>query len=334
MSHPQKPLIDLMTGGFPEEHGKPSRIETVISNVFLFETTVYKVYKSYNNFFNKEFSDLSEKQPRFDFTKRDFEWNQLLSPLVYKMIIGVRVNGGSIEVVEEDEAEELVIVMNRVNAEDFLFEKLTKGLITKEDAFSMGKQLADALKRVRTSPAPQLNYYEAFAQRIKDARNWLKLTPEFLSDEEADAWCDFLEKFRNTNKELFENQLSAEIAANGDMHSHNAVYANGVMSLMDTYPPKKEWTTDHQSMCLYRLGTDIWFLTGDKSLFEAFITGYEEGIGMKIRGFLDPAFVVYAATIMVSYLYALQKSDPEKKVIAERFHAFLRQYFKEVTRQV
>ena len=114
MTYSQKPLIELVKAGkTPGETTIPKHIETVISNVFVFENLVYKVYKNDNDFFNQGFRDISTTSARFDFTRRDFTWNQTLSPSIYLELRGVEVTEeGEISFVEEDQAEELVMVMN------------------------------------------------------------------------------------------------------------------------------------------------------------------------------------------------------------------------------
>ncbi|MDB5259964.1 MAG: hypothetical protein JWN37_195 [Candidatus Nomurabacteria bacterium] len=330
MNYSQKPLIDLMKEGkFPGEIIKPKHIETVISNVFIFDTKVYKIYKNDNEFFNREFRDVSGKEARFSFTKRDFEWNHSLSPSIYTDIVGVRVRDGIIEVISPDEkAEDLVIVMNRANTNDVLFEKLISNQISKEDSYVIGKELARSLKTVQKKIFNQ-NYFDLYKGRVDDLRSWIKLVPEYISEEESGAYCDFLERSMEKNRELFENELSNELVADGDFHSHNAIYSGGEFLLMDTFPPKEEWGIGHHHIPVYRIGTDIWALSGKKDFFNEFIRGYEEISGKKIEKRLEDLYVVYASGIAVSYLYMLQKTDKEKKPFAERFHKFLRDFVEE-----
>ena len=311
------------------ESGFPKHIETVISNVFLFDTNVYKLYKSYNNFFNRDFSDISERDPRFDFVRRDFEWNHSLSPTVYREIRGVR-EGDVVEFVDESDAEELVIVMDHVDSKEFLFEKLVDNALSADDARSIGMQLAVTMQRVRTTPVPDMRYFDVFEQRIKDARNWLKLDPESVSVEEADAWCDYLIRFRDTHRETFEDASSMRMLENGDIHTMNALYSGGTLNLMDTYPPKSAWTTDYEFMPMYRMATDLLAL-GNEQLFDACIDGYVGAGGRIPDRTLDPVFITYAASIAVSYLHSLARSDPTKREAAGKFHSFLRSYFASVS---
>ncbi len=325
----QKPLIELLKAGkFPGENSTPKHIETVISNVFIFDKKVYKFYKNDNEFFNKGFRDLAPKESRFDFTKRDFKWNSSLSPEIYTDILGVSVVDGEVVVIDDiDSAEEVVILMNRVNTEDLLFEKLMRGEITEDESFLMGKQFAESLKRAQTKFESKYNFYEKFEMRVSDLRGWMNSVSEFITEEESRGYCDFLETFRIDHKDLFEKEMSEELVHGGDIHSHNAVFTDGNLYLMDTFPPKEEWVVDHMLIPLYRVGTDIWALSGKKELFEAFIKGYEEGSGTTVNRFFDDIFIIYASAIMVPYLYMLQRTDKQKEESAKRFHKFIREYF-------
>lgn len=332
MDYSQKPLIELMKAGkFPGETGVPKHIETVISNVFLFDKKVYKFYKNDNDFFNKGFRDISAKADRFAFTEKDYHWNHTLSPSIYTGLINVAVKDGAItEVATTAEADELVIVMNKIDANDMLHEKLVAGKISAEDCFKIGQQLAESMKRVQVTLPQTYNFYDLFESRIKDLRDWIRSVTDYISLEESNSYCDFLEEFRNKNKDWFENELSAEVTTDGDFHSHNAIYSKGTFYLMDTYPPKEAWGISHQLIAPYRIGTDIWALSGKQEFFESFIKGYEASSGITVDRRLDNLYIMYASGIAVSYLYMLQTTDPDKKESAENFHKFVKDYFAKI----
>ncbi|EKD58362.1 MAG: hypothetical protein ACD_56C00146G0021 [uncultured bacterium] len=327
----QKTLIELLKSGkFRDEISLHKHIETVISNVFIFEKKVYKVYKNDSDFFNKNFRNLAEKDERFAFTKKDFEWNKTLTPSVYSHITHVAVKDGVIIEVEKEEAEEILFVMERVDTQGVLFEKLISGRITKEDCYAIGKQLGESISKAQGTPTPQKDFSQLFKDRIKDLRDWMYHVPDHVSKEEVDAYCDYLDSLREKHADWFSDHLSKEVTADGDFHSHNAVYIDGKFLLMDTYPPKEEWGLGHKHIAIYRIGVDIWGLTGKKEFFEAFLQGYEKGSGSTINRELDKVFVVYVAGIAVSYLYMLQKSDITKLNPAKKFHNFLKEYFQSI----
>lgn len=333
MSYFQKPLLGLLkegkVSGEMGQHSKPRHIETVISNVFIFDTKVYKVYKNDNDFFNASFRDISTKENRFSFSKKDFAWNNTLSPSIYTELVGVRVTNDAIEyAVPEEEAEELVIVMNRINTEDILFQRLNRKDLSRDDCHRIGKQFAESFKKIQKR-LPGHNYFDLYGNRIADLRSFILLVTEYISAEESGAYCDFMDRVRLKHEDWFTSTLSEEVSTDGDFHSHNALFSNGSFYLMDTYPPKEEWGAGHPLIGLYRIGVDIWALSGEKEFFEAFIKGYEEGSGTVVDRTLEDMYIMYGGGIMVSYLYMLQRTDPDKKEAAERFHAFLRNYFQE-----
>lgn len=325
----QKPLIELFCSGkFPGESGVPKHIETVISNVFLFERKVYKVYKNDNDFFNSNYRDLSGREDRFIFTKKDFEWNNDLSPSIYTSVQGITAGDDMIHVVSEYQAEELILIMNRVDTKDLLYEKLIQNLITEQDCYMIGTQLAKHLKGIKRY-LPDFDFSDVFDARITDLRNWIQSVTDHISTEESGMYCDFLQNFNDINRSELKEKFNDSIAFEGDFHSQNALFTNKQLFLMDTYPPKEEWGIGHQLTSVYRVGADIWALSGKESFFQAFLSGFMEEGDMTIEKKFNPFFVVYASGIMVSYLYMLAQTDPEKMGPAQKYHNFLRTYFSE-----
>lgn len=330
MSYTQKPLIELMKAGkIPGESTVPEHIETVISNLFLFPERVYKVYKNDNEQFNRDFRDIALKDGRFSFTRRDFAWNNLLSPSIYRTLMGASVVEQEIVMTEPvDASDELVIVMARVNTDDVLFNLLMAGMVSTHDACTMGAQLAEVLPKMQ-EPRTEVSAFLNFGMRIEDIRMYIALVPDCIGQEEAMLYCDHLETFRLAHRERFDS-FTSEMVRDGDCHSHNALYSGGKFYLMDSFPPKEEWGYGHYPFPLYRIGVDMWALSGKGELFEAFIEGYERGGGRTIDRWLDQVYVFYVALIATPYLYILSKSDPSKREAAVRYHGFVKAYFEKL----
>lgn len=329
MSYSQQKLIDLIKeGNFTETSTTPERhIETVISNVFLYKDSVYKIYKNNNEFFNDNFRDISTQEARFDFTKRDFEWNNTLSPAVYLSLIGVKAEDGRVVTCDIGEAEEIAMVMNRVDSKDFLHEKLLNGSVSVDDAEKIGEQFGTSTKRVQLS-VPNRNYYEDYKKRLKDLRDWFVFSKDDVSEEEIERYCSFLERTLEKNKSDFENKYSAEMTKDGDIHSHNAALTPDGFHLLDTFPPKEEWSNGHPAIAFYRLGTDIWVFGQSEELFTAFLNGYQKSRGEFSRE-LESFYILYASSIMLSYQYHLAKSDPAELQGAKLYHQFMQKFFDE-----
>lgn len=162
--------------------------------------------------------------------------------------------------------------------------------------------------------------------RITDLREWIKSASDDISIEESGRYCDYLVSFVEKNRSLFEGELTTGMTNDGDIHSHNAVFSNGQLYLIDTFPPKEEWMRGHPHVALYRMGSDLYALSGKKEVFEAFMKGYGDSGGLLNRE-LDKLYVIYASGIMVSYQYMLAKNDPHHKKGAELYHKFIRDYF-------
>jgi aminoglycoside phosphotransferase family enzyme len=335
MPYSQKPLLDLLKAGkYPGETGTPKHIETVMSNVFIFDKNVYKLYKNDNDFINENFRDLSGKEGRFSFTSRDFAWNHALSPSIYTHLSNVAVEEGVIrELPSPDNAEEILICMNRADTDDLLFNKLVAGSISLEDSFQIGKQLGESLQKVQKQPQKPYGFAEIFGPRIDDVRVFAQSHTEHISGEESGEYCDFLENFLREHRELAEGQWSHEMVGDGDFHSQNALYSNGRLYLMDTFAPKEEWGVGHRLIAVYRIGVDIWALGDEKELFESFLKGYGAGSDIRVDRRLDDLLVIYASVIMVCYLYMLQRTDVSKNEVATRYHAFLKEYFQNIPRK-
>jgi aminoglycoside phosphotransferase family enzyme len=254
-----------------------------------------------------------------------------VTPAVYTNLIGVSLIDGSIAVGEPtDEATELVIVMNRMNMDDVLFERLMQNGVSLDEAYQLGKSSAENLARIRKSPAPDLNYYQESGDRIADLYNWLASSTEKFEKGETERYMNFLEQYRVEHKEHFTDVLSTELEFGGDIHSHNALVTGNELLLMDTFSPKAAWRVEHHSVPAYRLATDLWALGGTKEHFDRFLQGYQEVSGKIIDRALDAFFTVYASLIAVPYHYMLAKNDVSKRVAAERFHTFLRNYFSKI----
>ncbi|HVX90728.1 MAG TPA: hypothetical protein VHC20_03780 [Candidatus Paceibacterota bacterium] len=328
MAYTQEGLVALMKQGkAPGETHAPKHIETFISNVFLFDDRVYKFYKNDNQTFNESFQDFSSKDARFRFTEKDFAWNHASTPSVYTELIGVRAQEDGVVFVPREEAEELVITMNRVDTHDILFEKLLRGAITRDDAFAIGKGLGESLQKVRTPLPGGLNYDEIFQDRIDDARAWMRVMEHRIPSAEIDTYCAYMTDFREQHRALFTGELTAALAYGGDIHSHNALYTGGTLYLMDTYSPKEAWLIEYHGTPVYRLAADMWVLSGEREFFDACIAGYEESSGLTVNRALDDLYVVYALTIAAPYHYMLEQNDATKKDAADRIHTFLREHF-------
>ena len=321
----QKPLLELLYAGkVPGESGIPKHIETVISNVFLFNERVYKVYKNNNEFFNKSFHDISIKEERFAFSTSDFEWNRQLAKEVHLRLQGVKVEGDSIIFPDESKnAEELLLVTARLPAGTVLLDQLQKGNLTEVDFYEIGKQFAAREKGfVWRGGFPDESLLENMLGRYPDVIEWVKNAETYLSTKEREEYGKWL-------KELIMRVYTGETASVTicfDFHSLNAFYVNQTLYPFDTHPPKDSWRFGPPWLNIYRLAADIFALAGEKE-FRAVIRGYFEQIKVPSPpDEVERLLIVYSALIMVSSLYMLARTDTGKLESALKYHDFLKRY--------
>ncbi|MFA6354472.1 MAG: hypothetical protein WCX12_02190 [Candidatus Paceibacterota bacterium] len=301
----------------------PQHIVTAISNVFIFKNVVYKIYKSDNQFFNENFNDLSQKSGRFTFTRKDFEWNNKLSPEIYTELKGVTLDGDTAKFTESsDESEELVIVMNKVSASDGLLKKLIDNRISKEDCHQIGFQLGQRIIKIqRIFP---YDLYDDFIPRYKDLVAWATGVKEVPVDE-AKKYLDYVKKFLESHREEFKNSKDL-VGLCLDIHADNAAYINGTLLPMDTYSPKEDWLHGYRFINIYRVASDIYAFLG-KDAFEEVLCGYEEATKEKLPREQDKFLIIYCELIMWPYQYMLSEKEKWRIDIAEKYHSFLRDIF-------
>jgi aminoglycoside phosphotransferase family enzyme len=318
----QKRLINAFAEGRFEGSGgtPPERVTTLISNLFLTGDTVYKFYKDDSVFFNQNFSDLSGTDARFSFTHKDFDWNHALSPEVYLKVVGVHQAEDGMLVFSDHNPQELVIVMKRLDMkQDGFLKLLLAGRLTKEDFFSIGKQLAERMACLTLAP-DALSLAESFPERLQDAYQWARGVSAHIPLEEVAEYEAALSALYTAHHvEL--TAVSPEVCV--DIHGENAAYVDQKLLLIDTYQSKDAWQSGHPDITVYRLALDAYVLSGE-SAFRAMLKGYEKGSDRVLNSTLEPFFIVYNALIMAPYLYMLAKNDPQYLPVATRYHQFLR----------
>lgn len=320
----QAPLLKLLSSGkIPGESGVPEHIETVISNVFLFKDRAYKVYKNDNDFFNKSFHDLSTKEERLSFSAADFDWNKQLAREIYLHLQGVKVVSDEIAFTDADEAEELIQINTRMPSGAVLFDHLQKNDLEEVDFYEIGKQFAMREKAfVWHGEFSSESTLQNIIKRHTDIIEWVKDAEEYLPAQERNAYS---EQLLSLIKEIYTSDTTP-LSIGFDFHSFNAFYVEGVLYPFDTHPPKDAWRFCPTGLNVYRLATDVFALVGEKE-FRAVIQGYFGYLNISIpneKG--ERLFVMYAALIMVSYLYMLARTDSDKMSAAIKYHEFLRQY--------
>jgi aminoglycoside phosphotransferase family enzyme len=324
MTYSQAPLLGLFRSGeVPGESETPEHIETVISNVFLFKDRVYKIYKNDNDFFNNNFHDISSREERFAFSISDFDWNNQLTKEVFLRLQGVKILDNAMVLLDEyNGADELVLVTKRLPTGTVLFDLLQAGSLAEGDFYEIGKQFAQREKGFILSGAVNDELLSNnMTERYYDVLEWIKDTKE-VSDSEKEGYAGQLKELINR---VYANDTS-KVSVCFDFHSLNAFYVDKILYPFDTHPPKDAWRFGPPLLNIYRLATDVFAFAGEKE-FRAVMNGYCEYLNISSPDEeVERLLVIYAALIMVSYLFMLVSTDGDKRDAALKYHDFLKRY--------
>jgi len=312
-----KDLVELFLNGTVrgiEERGRiPEHIETQISHLFLFPDTVYKFSKRDNAFFNEHFRSLSSREERLNFYKADFFENQYFSPRVYLELYGVyaEANGSVLRLGVEQDAEDAVMKMRRIDLSYNLSNLLHKKSLSENDFRSMGNQQTKAVALYPKQPKSNDSYFKLFQERLDDLKDWMESADRsYFSEEEIDLVIETLKEYVDKRRDQFENVKTDSYVISLDNHSDNIFYENGTMFFLDIYPPKEDWMIATPWINIYRPATDIFILAGEKYA-RAFFAGYKDYYGNFDEGH-ENLYLIYSAAIQAVSLYNLSKDNPLK----------------------
>jgi len=298
---------------------KPQHIVTAISNVFVFDNKVYKVYRNDSEFFNKSFNDLSKKENRFLFTRKDFEWNNRLSPEVYTKLRGVVLKNDAIVFTEPtDDSDELVIEMNKIDMSNQLIKRLVDKRVSLDDCYEIGKQFGE-----RESHLPKLvanrTAYEDFITRQQDLIPWIGNVKN-ISKGEAEKYLKFVKDFIESHK----NELNSKdlMGVCVDVHADNAVLIGRTFLPIDTYAPKEAWLHGYKFINIYRIATDIYAFLGKKYL-EKVLQGYVKATHQTLPRKFDKFLFIYCMMVTWPYQYMLFEKEPWRLDVAKKYQTFI-----------
>lgn len=328
----QDKIIEAFSlGKFPGcDVEKPKHIATAISNVFICGERVYKIYKNNNEDFNRSFYDISNKQNRFGFTRNDFSWNHNLNKEIYLELCGILWKDDSITFTDpSDDADEMCIVMDKIDMHNGLAIELMDGRLTPSDFYQIGYQLAERMSELPEVPDNGIGVYQDLVSRVRDTDEWLRMvrgmTTKHIPENEGSIYIAYLQDFVDEHKSALE-EASHLVGTIFDIHSENAVYEHEKFFPIDTYPPKESWRRGYKHINIYRIATDVYALRGEKE-FRKVLRGYKDFSKEKIEKRYEKFFVVYASVIMCPYFYVLGEHDPLRAKAAKKYHTFLRSYF-------
>ncbi|OHA00605.1 MAG: hypothetical protein A3H71_02845 [Candidatus Sungbacteria bacterium RIFCSPLOWO2_02_FULL_48_13b] len=310
--------------GLPEFGRKPECLQTMISRVFLFSTTVFKLYRKDSEIFNTLFSDLGGDIRR-SFYEEDFFFNHYFNPAVYKFLRGVKVGDG-VELCEPDDknAYDLVIQMDRIDVRHNLTEQLLNGTLQERDFHKIGYEMTKCIAEFPYKLKTDKNYYEIYYSFLKDLVGWTDSAAPFIPKEEARRVFSVLFPYLEGKKDELSHYTSKDFVSAIDNHSDNVFYKNGELSFIDVYLPKESWRAVMPSYNSVRLSTDIQVLHG-KKYADALLAGYGEYYPEEKR---DPGFdmfqKVYMALIKGPYLFIMNRESRARHDEAQKYWEFIK----------
>ena len=270
--------------------------------------------------FNENFNDLSNKKNRFDFTRKEFEWNHRLSPEIYIELKGLSQEGNGTALVDpSDTCEELVIVMNTIDMSDQVIRKLIGGKINLDDCYEIGKQFGE---RTLSFSKPEINIttYQDFLNRNSDMVAWVKSVKE-VDQNEADEYLAFVKNFIEEKKDELDTTELMGLCF--DVHADNAIYSDGKFLPIDTYAPKEAWLYGFKNINIYRVDTDFYVFIG-KDAFDKVIEGHEKATNQTLPRDWDKFMILYCELIMWPYQYMLSEKESWRVDIANKHREFLK----------
>lgn len=312
--------------GIAEPGVTPQHIKTWISHVFLFPKNVYKIYQHENEGFNKDYRDLHTPESREWFYGEDFFWNHYFAPNVYEELLGIKADGDKVTIVaRDDNPDDLVIKMRRIDASHNLTQRLPVGDLTQGDMHTVGYEMTRLIAEFPHKPKTDKNFYDIMLSRLDDVKGFTYLAEKYLSRERTDQIMVPLYKYLEAHKEEFAQKTNDDLTIAIDNHSDNVFCDNGKASFLDIYQVKENWLLVEPMLNIYRLSADVLVLAG-KEMQQALIQGYKDYYKLTdIEEHRALFYTVYGALIKGAYNYILDKPEeaiPYFKYIETSLNSF------------
>lgn len=312
-------LIEYFENGVFGDFGIPEFIEdTLISKLFFYVDNVYKVYKHQKN----SFADLSSLEERHRFFEDDFIWNNTMDPKTYLDLIYVRFNEDTYEICDAESAEDMCIVMKRIDGSSSVFSMMQNNILTIEDIDKITRHMllmVEKLTEIKKPTMEQLfsiSYLDLETQNLESDRLWMYEAQDFIPKKRIDFIIQKLESFINSHP-YFNNFDTQKYITSLDNHTHNILIKDGEISIIDSMPPKDFWRVQSDMYVASRFATDIEVLLGSEYsdiVYEVLqdIRGIE--IDQKVKTY----FQIIAACIRAPYFFLLNEKE-----IAQQFLDFI-----------
>jgi aminoglycoside phosphotransferase family enzyme len=255
--------------------GKPKKeIETLLSNVFFFDTTVVKVYKHQTTFFG----DMADPEFRTSFYTEDFFWNHSFAPEVYVHLGGFAMSEQGVACVPFEEGSEYFIEMKQIDHTKNLTTLLSEGNISAEECSQIVRHMIETAREVAKQKKEQLEdlfatpWLDLHIDNLESLRSWGYLADAHIPRREIDQKVDFLIEISKTHP-YFTSFDASHLTAAIDNNCDNLLYQNGQPSFIDVMTPKHSWKVHDEFFGVTRTAVDAYVL-GTPALADAIYDTY------------------------------------------------------------
>ena len=315
--------IDLITQGRVEGLDEiPEKLITTVSHIFIFKKArkVFKIYRRDNEYWNSNFSDLSSGKDRILFIKEDFKANSLVNPLVYIDLKTAVIANDKVHLDEVDnENDELIIVMNRIETNESFIDTLFNNGIAEKEFISIGEQFAKIKQSINIAEVKtKENWYEIILKRLHDLQLWMENLN--FPKRDIEICLQKLQTYVNNQKERLSRISNDKITYSIDGHGENALYHAGKLEFIDILWPSPRWRWTTKEYDIFRLGADISALTGMGN-FNAFINGVKN-IYTDFDETDKEFYLLYNSALDSCVLKTLTESKPQKIKQFEKYYAW------------
>jgi aminoglycoside phosphotransferase family enzyme len=259
-------LTEALQLGLVENIPKPERhIETWISDIFLYEKVARKVVKHLQD---KDIGDFRNKNERRDFSVADFSWNRLFTPEVYVELQGARKTKEAWELCGIEEADEFIVFMNRIDADDTLVNRLVRKKLSDNDIARLTETLLEKLdlanKKYFEDQSRKLkkNLYQLMIMRMDNFADFL-LSAGSVSKKLTNARIDSLRSF-HSSESYFQELGPSSASVTIDAHSSNIVFVQDKPVFIDVYWPMPFFRIIDRALAVARLASCVRIFMGDK----------------------------------------------------------------------
>lgn len=303
-------LSNALKLGLAKDIEKPERhIETWLSDIFLYKNVARKVTKYVSD---KDFGDFTNYQERKSFYTADFSWNNLFAPEIYTDLKSMQKNKKDIWIpCDEIDAEDYYILMNRIDADDTLINRLYKKQVTEKDINRITRKLLVNLSIANDRYFKEQSrnvgsgVYKLMCSRLNNFKQFT-LSAKGIPKEKTNARVDALTLFHKEHsyfKKINKERTSVTI----DGHSANIVFIKNLPVFMDVYWPMPTFRIVDHVLAFARIAACIRVFMNDK-LADNMYKIYQEERKLPPKEILD-FYETYNSFVMGYYFTHIKRPE-------------------------